>query len=144
MTNAIIDAVSAALDKEFGDGCMICAEETEPGAEKSCFFISCINSAERPLPGKRYSRTNQFCIRYIPAGSKKQWECNGAAERMRQCLEYITVQGTDRPIRGTKMNYEVADGVLNFFVNYDCFVRRVVQQERMEQLEKKNGVKGGD
>lgn len=144
MTNAIIEAVSAALDKEFGDGCIICAEETEPGAEKSCFFISCINSAERPLPGKRYSRTNQFCIRYFPAGSKKQRECNGAAERMRQCLEYITVRGVDRPIRGTKMNYDVTDGVLNFLVNYDCFVRRVEQQERMEQLERKTDVKGGD
>ncbi len=42
------------------------------------------------------------------------------------------------------MKCEITDGVLNFFVNYDCFVIRVKQKECMEQLEGKTGVKGGE
>ena len=65
------------------------------------------------------------------------------AERMLQCLEYITIYGEDKPIMGTKMKYEVVDGVLNFFVNYDCFVRKIEQQTPMESLQASTSVKEG-
>lgn len=144
MTNAITEAVGAALKKEFGDDYSICMEETEPGAEKSCFSISCVKLAGEPLPGNRHLQTNRFRIRYVPADGGNWQECGDAAERMRQCLEYITLCGADRPVRGTKMSGEVTDGILNFFVNYDCIVRRVEEQERMEQLKRQTDVKGGE
>lgn len=64
--------------------------------------------------GKRYERTNQFCIQYFPQSAKKQRECADVAERMYDCLEYITTDGDTKPIRGSKMNHQVVDGVLNF------------------------------
>ena len=44
---------------------------------------------------------------------------------------------------GTKMSGKVVDGVLNFFVNYDCFVyRRGEAIPMMEEVSSETHVKG--
>ena len=143
MINSIIEAISISLNEEFGDGYEIHMEEIKQGLKEPCFFITCLNPTTELFLGKRYFRTNQFCIQYFPETNEKQRECNGVAERMLQCLEYITIYGEDKPIMGTKMKYEVVDGVLNFFVNYDCFVRKIEQQTPMESLQASTSVKEG-
>ncbi|MFR4964008.1 MAG: DUF6838 family protein [Streptococcus sp.] len=143
MINSIIEAISVALNEEFGDGYKIHMEEIRQGLKEPCFFIQCLNPTHELFLGKRYFRTNQFCIQYFPATREKQKECNGVAERMSWRLEYITIYGEDKPTRGTKMKYEVVDGVLNFFVNYDCFVYRREEQTAMEILETSTNVKEG-
>ena len=45
-------------------------------------------------------------------------------------------------VRGTKMKYEVVDGVLNFFVNYDLFVYKVAASDAMEEISENVTVKG--
>ena len=143
MINSIIEAISISLNEEFGDGYETHMEEIKQGLKEPCFFITCLNPTTELFLGKRYFRTNQFCIQYFPETNEKQRECNGVAERMLQCLEYITIYGEDKPIRGTKMKYEVVDGVLNFFVNYDCFIRKTEQQTPMENLQASTSVKEG-
>lgn len=143
MINSIIEAISISLDEEFGDGYETHMEEIKQGLKEPCFFITCLNPTTELFLGKRYFRTNQFCIQYFPETNEKQRECNGVAERMWQCLEYITIYGEDKPIMGTKMKYEVVDGVLNFFVNYDCFIRKIEQQTPMESLQASTNVKEG-
>lgn len=143
MINSIIEAISISLNEEFGDGYEIHMEEIKQGLEEPCFFIFCLNPTFDLFLGKRYFRTNQFCIQYFPKTDEKQRECNGVAERMCQCLEYITIYGEDKPIRGTKMKHETVDGVLNFFVNYDCFIRKIEQQTPMESLQASTNVKEG-
>lgn len=143
MINSIIEAISISLNEEFGDGYEIHMEEIKQGLKEPCFFIACLNPTTELFLGKRYFRTNQFCIQYFPETNEKQRECNGVAERMLQCLEYITIYGEDKPIMGTKMKYEIVDGVLNFFVNYDCFVRKIEQQTPMESLQASTSVKEG-
>lgn len=142
MINSIIEAISVALSNEFGDGYEIHMEEIEQGLEEPCFFIFCLNPTNNLFLGKRYFRTNLFCIQYFPASKEKQRECNGVAERMYECLEYITIYGEDTPIRGTKMEHEVVDGVLNFFVNYDCFIYKKEQQTPMEVVSAEINVRG--
>lgn len=144
MINAIIEAVSAALNGEFGDGCEIYMEEIEQGLKEPCFFISCLNSTNELSLGKRYFRSCQLCIQYFPATREKKRECNSVAERLWQCLEYITIFSRDRQIRGTKMSYEVVDGVLNFFVNYDRFVFKTEVLTPMDDLETNTNVKEGE
>lgn len=144
MINSIIEAISIALNGEFGDDYEIYMEEIEQDLEEPCFFISCLNPTKKLFPGKRYFRANQFCIQYFPKSDEKQRECNCVAERMYECMEYITINGDDRPIRGTKMKYEIVDGVLNFFVNYDCFTYKTVQQDSMENLKTNTSIKEGD
>ena len=145
MINLIIEAVGIALREEFGESYEIYMKELEQGLKGPCFFISCQNSANEPLRGQRYFRRNQLRIRYFPESGEIQPECNDIAERMRQCLEYVTVDGGNRPIRGTKMNYEVIDGVLNFSVNYDYFVCiRKEETPAMGGLTSDTTAKGGD
>lgn len=141
MINAIIKAISIALNKEFGDGYTNYTEEIRQGLKEPCFFISCINPVNRLFLNKRYFRENQFCIQYFPAGSRRKEECNSAAERLFSCLEYITAAGDT--VRGTKMKYEISDGILNFFVNYDLFVFKADETlPAMEELEKDVSLKG--
>lgn len=139
MINSIIEGISVALDAEFGYE--IHMEEIKQGLQEPCFFISCLNPTMRPVFGKRYHRENRFCIQYFPESDESRRECNDVGERLNCCLEYITVVGN--LCRGTKMNYEVVDGVLNFFVNYDCFVYKTEQQMPMESLQASTSVKEG-
>lgn len=61
---------------------------------------------------------------------------------MMDILEYIAVGGD--LLRGSNMRYEVVDGVLHFFVNYDLHVLRVpdVPEESMESITIESNTKG--
>ena len=122
MTNAIIGAISRALDAEFDGRCRIYMEEKEQDLKGPCFFIQCLNPASEHFLGNRYSRRSQFCIQYFPETREKRRECYRVAERLLSCLEYIALEGD--AVMGTRMHYEVLDGVLHFFVDYDMFVDR--------------------
>lgn len=140
MINGIIKAISISLNDEFGDEYEIMMEENKQDLNEPCFFISCLNPTTKLFLGTRYFRENQFCIQYFPESEDIKEECNAVAERLVWCMEYIEVTG-DR-MRGTDMKYEVVDGILNFFVNYDCFVYKRKENTAMETIEKTQSVKG--
>ena len=61
---------------------------------KSLVFIASFEPKQQPFPlANGNERTNQFCIQYFPQSAKKQRECADVAERMYDCLEYITTDG---------------------------------------------------
>ena len=85
MIRSITEAVCIALSVEFGDGYTIYTESVEQGLKEPCFFVSCIHSAGRKFPGRRYFRENQFCIQYLPADRDREAEeCSTVAERDRK------------------------------------------------------------
>ena len=49
-----------------------------------------------------------------------------------------------RKIREIERSNEVVDGVLNFFVNYDCFTYKAQEQTAMGELQVDTRVKEGD
>lgn len=121
MINSIIESISISLNAEFGDRYKIYRETKKQGLREPCFFIQCLNPTEELFFWKRYFRQNQFCVQYFPEdGYHKNRECCAVSERLFSCLEYLDVEGD--PVMGTKMRYEVVDGILHFFVNYDLFV----------------------
>lgn len=137
MINTLIRSISIALDAEFNEKQYeFHMEEVKQDLKEPCFFISCLNPTTKLFFGNRYFRQNQFVIQYFPESRENtQSECNAVAERMTWCLERIAVTTGDE-FWGTKMKYEIIDGVLNFFVNYDCFVYKVTEQEEaMDSLE---------
>lgn len=140
MINAIIASISNALYSEFGYENHM--EQIKQGFKKPCFFIQCLNPNIRQFLGKRYFRQNQFCIQYFPkSNTDGNVECYSVAETLQFLLETIPV--SDKYIRGTNMRYEVVDGVLNFFVNYDCFAYKVDEKFLMETMQShKTNVKG--
>ena len=141
MINAITIGISRELGKEFGKSYKVHKESIEQGLKEPCFFINCLNPTTKLFRGTKYFRTNQFCIQYFPESKKEiNTECNEVAECLTWCLEYITADGD--AMRGTNMHHEIVDGVLNFFVNYDCFVYRIgEQEEKMQRLIQKQGLK---
>ena len=80
-------------------------------------------------------------MHYFPASNlEPKQECYGVAERLYDCLEHITVQGSTS--RGTQMKFTVEDGVLIFLVNYDMFVYKVEETTAMGELSSNITAKG--
>lgn len=143
MINSIIESISISLYTEFGDDYTIYTESIEQGLQEPCFFVFCINPTNQLFLGKRYFRENGFCLQYFPKDENQaKQEGNAVAERLYSCLEYISVSG--KLLRGTKMKYQIVDGVLNFFVNYDFFIYKTVDLNIMEKLSKNVTVKKGN
>lgn len=142
MINTLIASISIVLNAEFGDRYKIHREAKKQGLKEPCFFIQCLNPTEKLFFGKRYFRQNQFCIQYFPEDEiHGNQECCSVAERILSCLEYLNVCGDS--VMGTKMRYEVADGILHFFVNYDLFVYKVVESApALESISSETHVKG--
>ncbi len=141
MINSIIAAITTCLKAEFGSRYKVHMEEKKQGLMEPCFFISCINPDSQLFLGKRYMRKNQFCIQYFPETEKKKQECYSIAERLLLCLRQITVMGA--MVRGIRMHYEVVEGILHFFINYDMYVYDAEEEiPVMEKLSSKTDVKG--
>ena len=142
MINAIIEAISISLNAEFGGRYKIYREVKRQGLQEPCFFIQCLNPADRLFFGKRYFRRNPFCIQYFPEDSlHEKEECYAVAERLFRCLECLKVG--ESWIRGTERNYEVVDDILHFFVNYDRFVYKIEENVvRMDGVSAETAVKG--
>lgn len=142
MINAILEAISLSLHTEFGDKYKIHREAKVQGLKEPCFFIQCLNPADSLFFGKRYFRRSPFCIQYFPEDSlHEKEECYAVAERLFRCLECLEVEGDW--IRGTERKYEVVDGILHFFVNYDRFVYKADESVgMMEEVSMGTSVKG--
>lgn len=142
MINSIIESISVAINAEFGDRYKIHREAKRQGLTEPCFFIQCLNPTEKLFFWKRYFRRNQFCIQYFSENKfNRNQECHAVAERLFSCLEWLDVGGD--PVMGTEMKYEVDDGILHFFVNYDLFVYKMGESVPvMEEVSSETHVKG--
>ena len=141
MINKIIDGISVAIHSEFGDPYEIYTESVEQGLNEPCFSILCLNPTVEQFLGKRYFRTNQFCVHYFPSSNEKQSECHNVMERLVSTLEIINVDGDQ--CRGTEIHSEIVDGVLSFFVNYDMFVyKETTPEPTMESVSHNTDLKG--
>lgn len=144
MISQIITAIAAAINHEFNAHDIlyeIYVDEIMQGLREPCFFIQCLNPTIQRYPSMRYKRDNFFCVQYFPANTSGRSECMKVAERLIDCLECIRIigDGDSVSMRGTGMKYEITDGVMSFFVNYNCFVLKNDPEERMGTL--RNGVR---
>ena len=142
MVNDLIDAISIKLNQVFGDGKRIYSETVKQGLQEPCFFIAVLNPLQTQMIGNRYFRQHPFDIHYFPAVQDNTNELQEMASNLFDALEYITLTNGDL-VRGSEMHYEVVDGVLHFFVDYNMFVNKVeVPADNMETLTVNNDVKG--
>lgn len=123
MTDLLTDAIGRALTREFGEGYRVYDEEIRQGLERPCFFISCENPSERLFLGSRYLRENRFRIMFFPEEeSRAKKSCRNTAERLFGCLRLLDAQG--ELFMGRRMNSNIENGILSFFVSYDTFLYR--------------------
>lgn len=134
MINDIINGIAIKLNEVFGSGYKIYKENIKQGLKEPCFSIVHIETMDRAKLPNRYLRENSFDIHYFPKSTDNpKSEMYSVAEKLLIELEYITV--LDNLCRGAKMRYEIVDGVLHFFVNYDLFVKKqIIDGEYMEEL----------
>lgn len=132
MINDIINGISTKLNQVFGSDYKIYKEEIKQGLKEPCFSIVVLEPSQEAKLPNRYFRSYPFDIHFFPE-SKTKNEMYNVAEKLLIELEYITV--LDNLCRGTKMRYEMVDGVLHFFVNYDLFIKKPKELgEYMETL----------
>jgi hypothetical protein len=142
MVNDLIDAISIKLNQVFGDGKRIYSETVKQGLQEPCFFIAVLNPLQTQMIGNRYFRQHPFDIHYFPAVQDNNNELQGMASNLFDALEYVTLTNGDL-VHGTEMHYEVVDGVLHFFVDYNMFIKKVeIPADNMGTLTVNNGVKG--
>ncbi len=140
--NDISNGISIKLNQSFGDGYKISDENIEQGLDEPCFFILSLSPSQTQMLGNRYHKNNPCVVHYFPSTVDKNKEMHGMADQLFDVLEYITLINGD-VLNGTEMHYEIVDGVLEFFVNYNAFVIKVTEAvDSMETATIDSGLKG--
>lgn len=123
MINNIIDGIAVKLHQIEPDYTLY-KEEIPQGFDEPCFSILHIQSSNAGKLPVRYLRRNAFDIHFFPdtKSANQKEEMYRIGEALFLALEHIKV--LDNLARGTNMRYEIVDGVLHFFVNYDFYVKR--------------------
>ena len=122
----LIDAISIKLNESF-PGVPIYSESVLQSLTPPCFFIGVLNPSQQQQLGTRYFRRHPFDVHYFPAADNKA-EMYTTADTLCAALEYVTLANGDI-LRGSEVHWEIVDGVLHFFVNYDVFVRKEITPE---------------
>lgn len=138
--NQVRYAVNARLDEKFPD-IPIRGEEIKQGLVEPCFFVKLFPVAQDREVGRRYRRYHAFDIHYFPKSeTDANDEMHDIGEKLLDHMEYIEVN--DGAVRGHNMRYEIANGVLHFFVNYDFHVmRKKAEEPSMQTMEQEAGIK---
>ena len=134
MIDSIITGISTTLYGVFGYENF--KNEIPQDLNPPCFYIRCIEPGVKKFIGTRYLRRNHFVIQYFPSTDDRKGECYRVSEKMFECLEVIPVD--DFFLRGTEMRFDVVDGVLHFFVDYNAFVRKVEQKQDAMKIMQNN------
>lgn len=92
-------------------------------------MIECINPSFEQFMGRRYHEKTPFCIHCFPKGPDKSEESNAVFTTLTECLEYISIN--DQLVRGTGMHAEWDGDVMHFMVDYDMFLIRPDDAEKM-------------
>lgn len=142
MVNEIRDGISIKLNATFGDGYKVYLKDVRQGLKEPCFFVALLQPERRPMIGPRSFQTNPFDIHYFPIDEADNGEMITVGEQLMEAMEIITLLNGDL-IRGTNRKYEIVDGVLHFFVNFNMHLIKPVDATLMETLDVETGtVKG--
>jgi hypothetical protein len=134
MLNEIIKGISMALNAAFGDGYEIYQNDVEQGLKEPCFLIAVLKPDISPLQKNRFMNRNPLDVHYFPTSGRNNAELFTMAGDLMECLEFITLPNGD-VLHGTSMSYEVEDGVLHFFVNFNLTLSRPSEETPMETLD---------
>lgn len=139
MINKVKEAVATKLYSLYPDFTNY-VEVVPQNFKTPSFFINPLEVTIKKMIAKnRYYRSNPFVIQCFleDRDSERNTKLCDIAENLLYELETILVD--ESPIRGTKINFNFVDGVLNFFVSFNFYVVRVYGNENdvdyMEELD---------
>lgn len=139
------DIIKSALAKRLKalfPECTVYKEKVEQGLKYPSFFILQLNTTKdrdlRPFGWLNF----QMNIRYRPNKdyNSKRSELDEIGMDLLDGLEHIEVDGT--PLRAGDMNYQIVDGVLQFFINFRMRIKqKLAAGQKMLELENSAYVK---
>lgn len=133
MLGSTITGITAALANRYGNQCGIYMGNEEVDTEAAYFRIIPLKQSRVPGAGNRYRQYQAFEVAYHPLDNVLAPECMDVLSQLFDTLEYIQVEG--RKTRGDKMEGEIREGVLHFYIHYDLFVVKEQEDERMEEAD---------
>lgn len=142
MGNDLITGVMTRLRDTFGEDTTVYFDEVKQELNEPCFFVRTLEVSQELVVRNRYRRVYHLDIEYHPEDRQQtSREIADVANTMLMTMEYIHIG--ENLTRGTNIRYEVQDKVLHFFVDYDFFVFKVLEEEEyMETLTQTQYVKG--
>lgn len=142
MGNDLITGVMTRLRDTFGEDTTVYFDEVKQELNEPCFFVRTLEVSQELVVRSRYRRIYHLDIEYHPEDRQQTArEIADVANAMLMAMEYIYIG--ENLTRGTNIRYEVQDKVLHFFVDYDFFVFKVLEEEEyMETLTQTQYVKG--
>ncbi|WP_411553336.1 DUF6838 family protein [Paenibacillus lautus] len=136
--NDVRYAVHAALDAAFPE-IEIMGEEIKQGLTPPCFFVRFLESEHMRLIGRRYMRYHPMVIRYYAVDQTNE-SMYSMAEDLTRILEWISISGA--LAKGTGIRFEIVDGVLHFFVEYNFHVIKTkVPETKMNHIKQEGRLK---
>ena len=142
MGNDLITGVMTRLRDTFGEDTTVYFDEVKQELNEPCFFVRTLEVSQELVVRNRYRRIYHLDIEYHPEDRQQTArEIADVANTMLMAMEYIHIG--ENLTRGTNIRYEVQEKVLHFFVDYDFFVFKVLEEEEyMETLTQTQYVKG--
>lgn len=138
MLNKIVEAISAALEKNYPEN-EIYINKIKQGFKEPCFFIQPLNPSEKHILSDRYLRTYDFCITFFSKeDNRKLMEIS---DILNEILEVIELENRDL-LRGLDRHSEFIDGKLHYFVTYKIFMRKSEEEEFMGSVDTKVRIGG--
>lgn len=136
----LVDAISEALNTEFGENYEIYTEDVEQELTTPCFLIETVETSGGQYLGRKQKRENSFCLHYFPDSAEASEECRQVSERLFELMELLPFG--DGKIRGKNMKAKVEDDVLHFFVDYDRFMVGITETDMMTLMNVDIDMKG--
>ncbi|MFD1179209.1 DUF6838 family protein [Paenibacillus puldeungensis] len=138
--NSIRDGVILALSNFFPT-MDIFGEYIEQDFNAPCFYVKLLTTSHDHELDRRYKRSNSFDVHFFPAGADYNREAHSMAENLYVALAKVNIDGAI--YKGTKMNHEIVDNVLHFFVDFNFLVSTPKNEIKMQTLKQEGNVKNG-
>lgn len=131
--NDIRIAIQQALDNDYPN-IEIYSESIEQGFDVPCFFVKLISSNQDKQLNNRYKQSLLFDVHYFSDKEEDlNKDCLDVADNLYKALEYVEVNG--HKYRSLKMNHKVEDGVLHFMLKFNYNILKVIEHNKMKELE---------
>ena len=83
---------------------------------------------------KKYKQSLLFDVHYFSDKEEDlNKDCLDVADNLYKALEYVEVNG--HKYRSLKMNHKVEDGVLHFMLKFNYNILKVIEHNKMKELE---------
>lgn len=125
-TQEIIDRLRTAFSPEQYD---IYTESIEQGFSAPCFSIRQLRADVTPYPSGWQEIVQHFDVWFFPTESRPRGQCRETA-----LMLMLLLRQTEH-LRGENLEWQITDDVLHFFVDYRQFVREVLEDIPMENLQ---------